>query len=226
MKNKGIIYKVTHKESGKTYIGATTKSIQKRKIDHMERAKRGEAQPFAKAIATHGPDAFNWVKIDIATTNNELAQKEKEYVIKYNSKDNGYNSDAGGGIKKRVYQYSIEDGKLIGRYDCLQSAANAVSATKQNISAACLGVNKSCRGFLWSYSSSSSTSLPTNVSDKKKKPVIQLSLDDKVITKYESIADASRVTGINKSSIAKVCRKERKQAGGFKWEHEKNYNLI
>ncbi|MCA0151723.1 NUMOD1 domain-containing DNA-binding protein [Winogradskyella vincentii] len=215
MKNKGIIYKVTHKESGKTYIGATTKSIEKRKIDHTERTNRGESQPFAKAIATHGSDAFNWVQIDTATTTNELAQKEKEYIIKYDSKDNGYNSDSGGGIKKKVYQYSIEDGKLIGRYDCLQSAANAVNATKQNMSAACLGINKSSRGYFWSYSSS--TSLPTNVSDKKKKPVIQLSLDDKVINKYESIAEASKATGVNKCSIAKVCRKERSQAGGFKW---------
>lgn len=218
MKNKGIIYKVTHKDSGKTYIGVTTKSIEKRKIDHTERANRGEGQPFAKAIATHGPEAFNWVQIDTATTTNELAQKEKEYVIKYDSKDNGYNLDSGGGIKKTVYQYSIEDGKLIGQYDCLESAANAVCATKQNISAACLGINKSCRGFIWTYSFSSSA-LPTKVSDKKKKPVTQLSLDNKVITKYKSIADASRVTGVNKSSIAKVCRLERKQAGGFKWKY-------
>jgi len=220
MKNNGIIYKVTHKESGKSYIGATTKSIQKRKVDHTERAKRGEGQPFAKAIATHGPDAFNWVQIDTAITTNELAKKEKEYIIKYDSKDNGYNSDSGGGIKKTVYQYSIVDGKLIGRYDCLQSAANAVNATKQNISAACLGINKSCRGYFWSYSSSSSsTSLPTNVSDKKKKPVTQLTLDNKVITKYESIANASWVTGVNKCSISKVCRKERKSAGGFRWNY-------
>ena len=217
MKSKGIIYKVTHNPSRQSYIGATTKSVNERRMDHIQRANRGETGKLQEAIATYGPEAFSWTQIDTANSVNELAEKEKKYIVQYDSKENGFNNDCGGGIKKTVYQYSVEDGSLIAKYDCLQNAGNAVNATKQNISMACLGINKSCMGYLWLYSFSSS--LPTNVSDKKKKPVTQLTLDNKVITKYESIANASRVTGVYKCSIAKVCRKERKSAGGFKWKY-------
>jgi len=218
MKNNGIIYKVTHKESGKSYIGCTTNSIHQRKLDHNERANRGARGQFQEAIATYGPDAFSWTQVDTASSTDELAQKEKDYVIKYNSKENGYNSDAGGGIQKTVYQYSIEDAKLVSQYDSLQSAANAVNATKQNISMACLGVNKTCKGYHWSYSSTFPTS-PKKLEDERRKRVLQIDMGDKVLAKYMSIADASRITGINDSSIAKVCRKERKQAGGYKWKY-------
>ena len=44
-------------------------------------------------------------------------------------------------------------------------------------------------------------------------------MEDKLIAEYKSVIEASKITGINKSSIAKVCRLERKQAGGFKWEY-------
>lgn len=217
MKNNkfNIIYKAENKLTGEVYIGATTKSINKRKSDHIERANRGENGKLQEAIGTYGPEAFSWTQIDTANTLNELAQKEKEYVIKYNSKENGYNSDTGGGIKKTVYQYSIDDGSLVNTFDCLTSAANYVGVNKRSISRACLGVNKTCKGYYWSYC----YTVPIGLKDIRKKRVIQFSLEGKLITEYNSVAEASRFTGINKFSIAKVCRLERKQAGGFKWKY-------
>lgn len=54
------------------------------------------------------------------------------------------------------------------------------------------------------------------------------SKDNEIIETYRSIAEASRVTGIHKSSIAKCCRKERKTAGGFifKYMTIEKYNNI
>ena len=187
MKSKGIIYKVTHNPSRQSYIGATTKSVNERRMDHIQRANRGETGKLQEAIATYGPEAFNWVQVDTAITTDELAQKEKDYVIKYDSKENGYNSDAGGGIQKTVYQYSIEDGSLIAKYDCLQNAANAINATKQNISKACLGTIKTCKGYIWSYSSHTS---PIKLKDERRKPVIQTDLYGCTLYKYESVVEA------------------------------------
>ncbi|WP_394345717.1 hypothetical protein [Gelidibacter gilvus] len=39
------------------------------------------------------------------------------------------------------------------------------------------------------------------------------------IAEYESVAEASRQTGISKSCISKVCRGERKQSGGYIWKY-------
>lgn len=59
MKNKNhIIYKVTKVTNRKVYIGATTKSIRERQLDHLERAARGQVGKLYEAIRTLGPEAF------------------------------------------------------------------------------------------------------------------------------------------------------------------------
>jgi group I intron endonuclease len=216
MKNNkfNIIYKVENKLTGEVYIGATKNSIHQRKLDHTERANRGEKGEFQEAIGTYGPEAFTWTQIDTASTTDELAQKEKAYVIQYDSKSNGYNSDAGGGIKKTTYQYSL-DGSLVNTYDCLQSAANAVSAGKTSIGNACTGQNKTCKGYVWSYSST----YPMNLTDERRKTVIQMDLDGRILQKYKSVAEASKHTGISKTCISRCCRGEREKSGGFKWKY-------
>src|SRR5690606_5452938 len=105
-KKTGIIYTARCKITGEFYVGATKDSLEQRKLDHVERANRGENNKFHEAISTYGPDAFEWNQTDTANTTDELAQKEKEHIAKHDSKNQGYNSDAGGGFKKTVYQYS------------------------------------------------------------------------------------------------------------------------
>ncbi len=215
-KIKGIIYTVTHIPSGKKYIGATTDSVNSRKKDHLQKANKGTGHPFQEAIATYGPEAFEWSEIDSAASIDELARKEKEYIVKYNSQTDGYNSDIGGSLKKTVYQYSLDDGEIIGEYESLDCAASAVNADKKSISRACLNVNNQYKGFYWSYD----LTIPFVANkDKRQKEVIQLDSEGNEIAKFISVAEASRQTGVNKSSIAKVCRGELEMTAGFVWQY-------
>ncbi|WP_417876099.1 NUMOD1 domain-containing DNA-binding protein [Winogradskyella sediminis] len=214
--NNYIIYKAENEINGWVYIGATSNSVHQRKLDHLERANRQEKGKFYEAISTYGKDAFNWVQVDTASTIDELAEKEKSYILEYNSQENGYNSDAGGGLKKTVYQYSTTDGSLVNSYNCLQSAANAVNAYKTSISSACLGQSKTCKGYHWSYNLTESFRLKK---DLRKKQVIQYALSGEQIAIYESVAEASRESKVSKSSISRVCRGERNNSGGFIWKY-------
>jgi len=209
------IYKAQNKDTTEAYIGVTKNSINQRRRQHEYKSSKGSCHKFHEAICTYGPDAFEWEQIDTANSTDELAQKEKEYIIQYDSIANGYNSDSGGGIKKTVYQYDLKDGSLINRYDCLESAANAVSANKGSISRACLNINKTCKGFYWSYSPTA----PVILLDERKKKVIKIDMKDNLKSEYNSVAEASRETGVSKSSIAKACRGERKTAGGYVWRY-------
>lgn len=217
MKNNkfNIVYKAENKLTGEVYIGATRNSLHQRKLDHTERANRNENGRFQKALATYGPEAFTWTQIDTASTTDELAQKEKEYILEYKSKGEILNKDCGGGFKKTVYKYSIEDGSLVNTYDSLQSAANAVNASKTGVGNACIGQNKSCKGYYWSYSST----YPMNLTDERRKTVIQMDLDGRTLQKYKSVAEASRKTGVSKTCISRCCRGERDKSGGFKWRY-------
>ena len=60
------------------------------------------------------------------------------------------------------------------------------------------------------------------VMSKRRKSVIQLSLDGQVVNRFPSAKQASIETGINYSVITEVCKNHygRKTAGGFKWEYD------
>ena len=217
MKKKGIIYTVTNKETKMVYVGLTTKSLEERKKDHLKKSKKGKSYAFQNAIATHGPDAFRWEKVDYASTIDDLAQKEKAYILKYNSKEDGYNQSEGGEIQKSVYQYDVSTGILVNKYSSLSIAGATVNLTKQDLSKVCLSVNKVSKGSVWTYSST----YPIGIKDHRKKVVQQLTLDGTLITEYKSVSEASKLAGCNKTSIAKVCRGERQSCGGFSWKFKK-----
>lgn len=210
-----IIYKAENTLTGEVYIGATSKSLKERKQDHIQKANKKVGSYFQEAIGTYGPEAFTWEQIDTATTNDELAAKEIKYVLENNSVDGGYNSDKGGGIKKTVYQYNL-DGTLNTTFDDLTSAGNSINVRKQDVSRACWSVNHTLGGYLWSYEYKEPFVVEP---DNRKKQVVQLNLDGKEIARYISASEASRKTGIYKTCIARCCRGERKQSGGFLWKY-------
>ena len=216
MLNSMVVYKIENKENGMVYIGATTKSVETRIKDHFDKARNKAGHKLHEAIWTFGPEAFCWEQINTASDINELAEKEKECIIKYNSKQEGYNADSGGGFKKVVFQYNIEDGSLVESFDSLESASSAVSATIKQVSRACLNVSHELNGYYWSYTYKEPFE-PDK--DKRTKEVIQMDEHFNPIRTYVSVNQASEVTGIDKSSIAKVCRGERNQAGGFNWNY-------
>lgn len=211
------IYKVTNTNNGKVYIGSTKDSIETRKKDHIKKASSNASTKFYDAISTLPIGAFTWEQIDTAPATDELAQKEKNYIVEYNSKEEGYNSDSGGGFKKSVYQYNLDDGSLVATFDCLQDAGNAISATKQSISSACLSVNKTYGGFYWSYEFKEPFE-PND--DKRKKEIVQLDLEGNVISLFRSVAEASRETRISKTCISRVCRGEREKTHEYTFKYK------
>jgi hypothetical protein len=50
------------------------------------------------------------------------------------------------------------------------------------------------------------------------KVVKQLTLEGEFLNKFNSFSEAFKWTVCNKTSIAKVCRGERKSRGGYNWE--------
>ena len=214
--NTYIVYKAENLENGEVYIGVTSKSIEDRKQDHLQKMEKEDANKFHQAICTYGVEAFKWEQVDTANSIDELAQKEKAYIFEYNAKQEGYNTDSGGGFKKTVYQYNIDNGSLAGSYNSLEEAGKVVGTTKQHISRACLSVNKTYNGFYWSYE----YKVPfVPEKDVRKKKVIYYNFKDETIEEFQSVAEASRATGVSKSCIARFCRGERKPPLDYEWEY-------
>lgn len=56
------------------------------------------------------------------------------------------------------------------------------------------------------------------------KKVVQLTLDGKYINVFDSMAIASKQTGVSYSGIQSCCNKKGRSAGGYLWVFEKEYN--
>lgn len=213
---KKIIYKARNIFTNQIYIGVTTKELVIRIKDHLQKARKGVGGVFQEAIRTYGEEAFEWEQVDTANSLNELAEKEKKYIIVYSSNLTGYNSDSGGGISKNVYQYDIETKKLLQEFDSLKDAGNTVNATKQDVSRACLSANGILRGYLWSYQKNSEFN---PLGDRRKKKVVQLDLSLNFVSEFVSVSQAARKTGLSKTTISRVCRGERESSGGYIWRY-------
>jgi group I intron endonuclease len=87
---KYIIYKLTS-PSGKVYIGRTD-DFERRMIEHKHRITKQARWPIYKAAKKYGWDNIIKEIIDTADTLEDCVTKELEYILKYDSMKNGYNS--------------------------------------------------------------------------------------------------------------------------------------
>ena len=58
------------------------------------------------------------------------------------------------------------------------------------------------------------------IAEKLSKKIIQLDLNDNVLSEFESMHQAERETGVSRSSISACCNGKRKSAGRFKWRRK------
>ena len=90
-----IIYKITNKLNGKSYIGQTVRSLSERWAEH--RKKTSDCMAISNAIHKHGASNFEVVQIYKANSLEELNLKEQEYIEEFKTmRPNGYNLTTGG----------------------------------------------------------------------------------------------------------------------------------
>ena len=61
---------------------------------------------------------------------------------------------------------------------------------------------------------------PPGFNDKLKKKIIQMDIERNIINKFESLTEASRITGFNLQAINNCALGKSKSSFGYKWEYE------
>lgn len=98
----GIIYCARNSINGKVYVGQTTESLDKRRLDHERcRSTSSRRLAFASAILKYGKENFVWSTLQVCQSLEELDAAEIFWIKKLHSfwKDplcNGYNLTIGG----------------------------------------------------------------------------------------------------------------------------------
>ena len=92
-----LVYKLTNTVNGKAYIGITSRSLSKRWLEHVERARQGlrDSRIYA-AIRKYGKDAFIREVIAVTDSEDEVRRLEVEHIALNDTYENGYNSNLGG----------------------------------------------------------------------------------------------------------------------------------
>ena len=95
------IYKFTHIETGRCYIGQTIQDPNQRRLEHIADSRYTTREyHFHNALRKYGIHSFTFEVIDsTATTLEELNLLEEKYVEKFNSIENGFNIRQPGGNK-------------------------------------------------------------------------------------------------------------------------------
>lgn len=86
------IYKFTHKDSGRSYIGQTIQKPNQRRLEHICDSKyTNRTYHFHNALRLYGIDAFTFEVLAEANSLEELNLLEEKYVAEFDSIKNGFN---------------------------------------------------------------------------------------------------------------------------------------
>lgn len=95
-----VIYKFTHLESGRCYIGQTMQTANQRRLEHISNSRySNKTYHFHNALRKYGIDSFSFEVIATASSLEELNLLEEKYVEQYDSIKNGFNIRQAGGNK-------------------------------------------------------------------------------------------------------------------------------
>jgi hypothetical protein len=139
------------------------------------------------------------------------------YGFVYRFKDTPYHGEhAGFSFEKTVTQYHL-NGKKVRTYKSVKEAASNVGVDPNTISKCALGKSLTCGGFVWRYEGNTYNGEYQDKIKNKPKEIVQYNLNGKRVARFESVNEASRVTGCSPAVLLDCAHKKSKVAHGFIW---------
>ena len=116
-----LIYEAYNIKNGKSYIGLTIHTLEKRKSQHIRSAKNGSKMHFHKAIRKHGPESFEW-SVSLLCSDLKKLQSLEQLVISLYEDWQLYNKSLGGehsafGMRHTVETKAICSHHALRRWD-------------------------------------------------------------------------------------------------------------
>lgn len=220
------IYKCTNKINGKSYIGQTC-DFKSRVWQHI-RCYEKEDCLFHRAIQKYGKDNFTWEIIETCENRKEAARFERHYIELYDTYRNGYNENKGGvgGHNAKAVVCLTKDGDFVKRYD--SSADAEKDGFNTNVLLCCKNELLTCKNHQFMYEEDYEKYGGKHYLKPKPngmKSVIQCDLEGNYIKRFDSLAEASRETGSNRTTISSVLSGRYKTANGCIFVYEEDFPI-
>lgn len=206
-----IIYRITNKINGKPYIGQTTRTLEERIYEH----RHCKTTTLGKAIQKYGWENFTVEILEVCETLEQLNEREKFWIAKYNSiAPNGYNLTEGG------------NNGLFSDEVCLKiSVANT---GKKRSAETCKRISESKTGTKMPEKTRALMSAMRKGKPKSDEARANMKLAQAKNRKcvrcietgevFSSIRKAAEKYGIDHKNIGRACKKSTRTALGMHWE--------
>ena len=218
-----FVYKITNQINKKCYIGSTKdpeKRWQQHKNSSVWKSCPSYNYPLQKAMRKYGIDNFSFEIILENLTEEEVAEKERKMIEKYNSLTNtgwGYNQTLETECALRDKQFSTLgtrcalvdiNNNILQTFISYHDASLKIfgdDSRFSNIRRVCKGEINSLLNYIFrDLDENKKVIVPQNKTRKRKTAVYGISINNyNDIVYYESISEAARQEGISRSSIQK-----------------------
>ena len=196
------VYKHTFPNE-KVYIGVTGQNPLKRWANGYGYKK----QPVLfRAICKYGWDNIKHEIVFSELTRKQAVEKEIELIAlhKSNQKEFGYNRDCGGSIPTEEMKKHLSE--VNTGYVHTDESKRKMSVSQKGRKA-------------WNKGLNTPQEIKDKIAEKQNYMTCKLSRDGELVEIYKSAREASRVTGVCRSSIVLCCNGKIKTAGGFVWKY-------
>lgn len=212
------IYIIENDINDKVYIGKTIWSIEKRWKEHKNdsRRERCKDRPLYRAMRKHGIENFHVRELEYVKEIENLAEREKYWIMEYEGFSRGYNATAGGdGCCVINYKKVVDEYKKNGNQ---RNTARTLGICVDTVRVACNLFGEK---------------IETSSEYMKRTTGMKINMltrgNGEHIREFGSIHEAARWilnNGISeckesttRSHISMACRGIRKSAFGFCWEY-------
>lgn len=211
----GIIYFCWNSLTKQLYIGKSKRTLKQRIGEHYGKADNGSETTFHNALKKYEASVFKWDVLEYDVPEEKLDEREVFNIAKYDSHEKGYNDTRGGGS----CDSKLSDEDIQKMIDMVKRGFNFTDIARFfDCSTTTIADTLKAHGL-------SADDIEKNRVSHSVKSVYKICPStNKILSDYDSCADASKSTGVNVSSITKCCRGEYVRAGGFHWRFKDNIN--
>lgn len=242
------IYAIRNKINGKHYVGQSI-DIKNRWIQHRSRLRCGNHENYhlQNAYNMYSEDNFEYLVLEECDVC-QLDEKEKFYIEKYNSYNDGYNQDKGGAgcigykhteeeiLKMRKIQNPKEvlqldmDLNIVCQWVSCAHAGKTLGLSTRGIKSCCNRQNhqKTIGGYFWVYKEEYDNNnvdwdyyLNINISYPKR--VSQYDINMNLIQVYDSVSKCAKALDMSAADVSAVCRRSRHTAHGYVFRFTDEY---
>lgn len=214
-----IVYQVQNVSNDKSYVGKTKRTLEQRWREHVHNAITGRKEmTLYAAIRKYGPAGFRLNILAECDDEDVLNQLEKNWIRDLGTFGMGYNMTLGGEGPKG-YRHTAETKRRMSEFRKGRKFGPRTPEQCRNISRGKMGTGTGPRPHVKGRHHTEEAR--KKISESQYVRVAQYDMLGNLIATYDSMIQASNVTGIHKAGISRSCRYPHRSAKNFRFKYLK-----